>query len=266
MLSYLNDPAIKAKYLRRARAHYKADEIVQGRYWQNGKGCNIGCVTHCNDGAHAAWAKEIGPEWLARLGDTLFEGLPLDRAKEFVVEFHRAIPVGVDLEPVRWKFALVLLRENRERVLSLKEINDELRKQVVAAIDGVIRVNESAIVTGKWDESSRSAARSAARSAWSAAGTLAGVVVTLAGVDSAASAALSAAICAVMASRFTLAGVLLVVDMVISFSVRAFVIAFMVGVCVAGVCFAVVVGASTCAHKMTFWRPLLPLAPLLSTY
>jgi hypothetical protein len=169
MLSYLNDPAIKAKYLRRARAHYKADEIVQGRYWQNGKGCNIGCVTHCNDGAHAAWAKEIGPEWLARLGDTLFEGLPLDRAKEFVVEFHRAIPVGVDLEPVRWKFALVLLRENRERVLSLKEINDELRKQVVAAIDGVIRVNESAIVTGKWDESSRSAARSAARSAWSAA-------------------------------------------------------------------------------------------------
>lgn len=39
LLSYHGDKAVKAKYLRRVRAHEKADEIVKGTYWQNGKGC-----------------------------------------------------------------------------------------------------------------------------------------------------------------------------------------------------------------------------------
>src|ERR1700692_2355687 len=68
MLSFLGDKKLKSKYLTRVRAHAKADEIVKGQYWENGKGCNIGCAVHTSDNPHATWAKEIGPEWLARLG------------------------------------------------------------------------------------------------------------------------------------------------------------------------------------------------------
>lgn len=44
LLVFHGKPAVKAKYLKRVRAHAKADEIVSGRYWENGKGCAVGCT------------------------------------------------------------------------------------------------------------------------------------------------------------------------------------------------------------------------------
>ena len=164
MLSYHNDEAVKAKYLARVQAHAAADEIIQGDGWVNGKGCTVGCTLHDYD--HSRYPIELGlPEWLARLEDTIFEGLPNAVAKEFPAKFLEAIPVGVDLEPVKWRLALVLLAENAERVKGL-EITDELKKQVLDAIEQVAEVNRKAIEYGEWNES---AAESAARSAWSAA-------------------------------------------------------------------------------------------------
>jgi hypothetical protein len=76
---------------------------------------------------------------------------------------------GVDLEPVKWKISVFILSENIERVLTL-DISDDLKKQVVDSIRGILSLHETAIKTGVWDaESAWSAAESAAESAaWSA--------------------------------------------------------------------------------------------------
>jgi hypothetical protein len=39
--AFHGDPAIKATYLARVHAHAAADEIVQGKYWEGGKGCAV---------------------------------------------------------------------------------------------------------------------------------------------------------------------------------------------------------------------------------
>ena len=180
LISFHGDEAIKRKYLRRVEAHRKADELVQGTGWeQNGvtRGCAVGCIFDAYD--HSRGPVEIGaPEWLLRLADTIHEGLPRETAigkgpkTSWPRRFLDAIPVGVNLEPVRWKFALVLLGENAKRVREL-QIDEPLKQQVLDAIEKCRHVNQQAIETGSWDESAarsaESAARSAARSAESAA-------------------------------------------------------------------------------------------------
>lgn len=42
MKAFHGKKSIKAKYLSRVRAHAKADEIIKGTYWQEGKGCACG--------------------------------------------------------------------------------------------------------------------------------------------------------------------------------------------------------------------------------
>ncbi len=175
MLSFHNDPAIKEKYLARVAAHALADEIIKGRYWEQGKGCAVGCTIHSNN--HAAYETKLGlPEWLARLEDCLFEHLPNGVAKKFPRDFLHAIPVGVNLEAVKWRFCSFLLKENIQRVISLC-LDETCKEQVVLAIRSVLAVHEKALATGVWDESAawsaakstESAAKSAAWSAWSAA-------------------------------------------------------------------------------------------------
>jgi len=48
MKAYHNKKETKKFYLDRVKAHFKADEIVKGKYWQNGKGCAVGCTIHAN--------------------------------------------------------------------------------------------------------------------------------------------------------------------------------------------------------------------------
>src|SRR5690606_9836881 len=116
LLSFHNDPAIKEKYLNRLYLHYKADEIIQGTYWQNGKGCAVGCTVHSR--RHESYESELGVPWiLACLEDSIFEGLPNEKAKEFPIQFLEAIPVGVDLEPVWRKFMIWLLIDENEGVI-----------------------------------------------------------------------------------------------------------------------------------------------------
>jgi len=164
MLSFHSDPAVKEKYVTRLKAHAKADELIKGKYWENGKGCAVGCTIHSSD--HAAYQTELGiPEWLAKLEDAIFEGLDNGAAKTFAVDFLIAIPVGIDLEPVKWKFCAFVLKENIERVLSL-DIDEKLKQQVIGAIKNCLALHEDAIRTGQWNESAaRSAAESAAQSA-----------------------------------------------------------------------------------------------------
>jgi hypothetical protein len=103
MLTFHGDPKIKEFYVNRVSAHYDADEIVKGKYWENGKGCAVGCTIHGNN--HFAYETELGiPIMIARLQDRIFEGLPNKLSKEFPLNFITAVPVGVDLSRVGWKF------------------------------------------------------------------------------------------------------------------------------------------------------------------
>mgnify|MGYP001571885058 FL=1 len=173
LISYKNDEKLKSSFLAEIVKHRKADQIEQGTYGrQNGtwKGCAVACSvrslailkgeelkTDYND--HKRYETDLGiPEWLARLEDTIFEGLMEKEAKLWPEQFAKAIPVGVNLEPVKWKFSSFLLKENIDRVLSLK-IDDTLKKQVVDAIRGVLAVHENALRTGKWDEDAAWSAR-----------------------------------------------------------------------------------------------------------
>ena len=108
MEAFHNDPKVKKKYLARVTAHQKADEIVKGYYWEKGKGCAVGCTIHSGD--HKAYETELGiPEWLAKLEDRIFEGLPLKRAKQWPKEFLEAINIGSDLNKIKISFLIVVV-------------------------------------------------------------------------------------------------------------------------------------------------------------
>lgn len=112
MKAFHNDPLIRKKYLARIRAHAKADEFVKGKYWENGKGCAVGCTIHDSD--HARYETELGlPEWLARVEDTIFEGLPNDKAKAWPVQFLEAANLGADLNQIKAPFMIYVLEQAR---------------------------------------------------------------------------------------------------------------------------------------------------------
>jgi hypothetical protein len=129
--AFHNDPSIKEKYLERVLAHRAADEIMQGVYWENGKGCAVGCTIHGDN--HAAYEVELGiPRILARLEDRIFEGLSLEDAKEWPEKFLRAIPVGKDLSLVWPKFAVWLLVDEIDGVIKFAKTDQQ--KEVIARV------------------------------------------------------------------------------------------------------------------------------------
>lgn len=108
MLAYHNKPEIKEALLAQLKAHRLADEIIKGVYWENGKGCAVGCTVH--SGYHTEYETKLGiPIMLARLEDVIFEGLPNEVAKLWPERFAEAINVGADLSLVGWEFQYWLL-------------------------------------------------------------------------------------------------------------------------------------------------------------
>jgi hypothetical protein len=187
-ITFQNDTKLKEYMVEETIAHRKADRLIKGTYADDDsdsfKGCAVGCAieslnkklgTDYSHSNHSVLADNgLYPEWLARLEDTLFEGLPTAESQTWPERFTKAIPVGVSfesLEKVKWQFSAYLMKENIERVLTL-DIDATIKEQVLTAIRGVLALHENAITTGQWDESAaESAARSAesaARSAWSA--------------------------------------------------------------------------------------------------
>src|ERR1043165_3004553 len=128
MLSYHNDPNIKALYTERFAQHRAADEVIQGQGFDKGRGCFIGCTLNAYD--HSRFPIELGwPEWLARPADAIFEGIPKSEAPQFGTELLETVPIGVDLEPVRARFLLTIQRRNLLRLAN----NDEPYAQKVRA-------------------------------------------------------------------------------------------------------------------------------------
>jgi hypothetical protein len=150
---------LKDGTLTQVRLHREADEIVKGRYFSEGKGCAVGCMTHNPEGGHDEYPTRWGlPEWLAFLEDRIFESLPIEKAKLWPERFIAAIPVGADFDGLADRLAI---RRLKEECLSLSgKWPESIRAQVVGAIEQTIAALES----GKEDDLAESA-----RSAWSAA-------------------------------------------------------------------------------------------------
>ena len=169
LIAYHNDKAVKKKYLDRVRAHRKADKVVQGYgYWQDGKGCAVGCTIEGSD--HKRYETELGiPEWLARVEDTLFEGMSKKEARLWPEKFLKAIRPGADLSKAEAPFVIFILKGLHKNYDTKKY--PDIKKSIDTCIalykkgDLAPSAAWSAAESAAW-----SAAESAARSAaWSAA-------------------------------------------------------------------------------------------------
>ena len=168
MLAFHCDPKIKRKYLARVLAHAKADEIIRGKYWEDGKGCAVGCTIHSPN--HDAYETELGiPIALARLEDTLFEGQSNGKAKTFPARFLAAINPGADLSRVHWQFLHWLLTEElaaRDHPLvaaAIKQCAD-----VLVPLTKGMPVDRSARASARAAAAESAARASAESAAWAA--------------------------------------------------------------------------------------------------
>ena len=128
LLAFHNKEEIKEEYLARVGAHQKADEIIKGKYWENGHGCAVGCTIHSS--SHGSYEIELGiPRGIAHLEDGIFEGLPSNEAKLFPAKFLNAIKVGADLSQVADKFLHWLLVDAEDGIIKYAK-TDEQKKAI----------------------------------------------------------------------------------------------------------------------------------------
>ena len=140
MEAFHNDPSIKEEYITRLNEHYQADEIIQGKYWENGKGCAVGCTIHSY--IHNKYESELGiPEDIAHLQDIIFEGLPNKLAKQFPLEFLSSINVGADLKNVKNLFMIWVLTDSKYGVIKyadnkkiVQDISDAFSRDMVTPV------------------------------------------------------------------------------------------------------------------------------------
>lgn len=159
MLSYKNDPHLKAKAVKRAKFHRDQDLLIAGTYGEFGggnfRGCSVGCDAYDitgnvgNYGPHRVTADYYGlPLWLERLRDTLFEGLPAPDRYDFHLQYKEAIPVGVDLNHVHHQLAIRRL----DRLIALLEgISTLDTRSEVAALLLAKRAHEGVLVGAPCD-------------------------------------------------------------------------------------------------------------------
>jgi hypothetical protein len=129
MKAYHGELSIKKKYLARVRAHRKADQLLQGfGYWQDGKGCAVGCTIHGRD--HSAYETELGiPRMVARLEDGIFEGLPKSEVQLWPERFLDGIVPGQDLAQVGDRFLHWLIADPQDGVIRFAK-TDAQRKAI----------------------------------------------------------------------------------------------------------------------------------------
>ena len=111
--------------------HVAANRVVQGQYWENNKGCFIGCLNHSDDPLGAE-AKYGIPIMVQRIAESIFENLPADEAKSFFTALPDAIHSdGMDLSRVSWQFLATELRLLPEQSNDIQAVIDP----VIAGMD-----------------------------------------------------------------------------------------------------------------------------------
>jgi len=193
LVAYHGNPALKASVLAEMAEHRAADALVKGVYWEDGRGCAVGCLTNDPAGGHAQYPVRWGiPEKLAWLEDAIFEKLPNGLAQVWPERFLVAIPAGSDLSGVyaAWSVALMLdpERGNITRCAGFPEAEAAVRlvgtlwqeanpsesdaefaeSAAESAVDSAVeRASRSEVDSEMW-LTSWSVARAARSAAWSA--------------------------------------------------------------------------------------------------
>ena len=131
LLAFHNDEAIKKKYVDRVKNHMKLDNIIQGSGWNGTKGCAIGCTFERYDSSLAP--SEIGmPEWMAKLEDTIHEGLTVEESKLWPLRVLESIKPGVDLNSIQPEMMIFILQS------TLDTFDHEKTPDVKKAVETVI--------------------------------------------------------------------------------------------------------------------------------
>ena len=156
LLSYHNDFKIKEKYQAKFQAHRDADEVTQG----SRKGCFVGCTLNSYD--HNRFPDELGwPVWLGHLAEVIFEGLLKSECAQFGTDLLKAVPVGVDLEPIQHVIAIKRLENITDNCKDYEDIEG-----LKSAIQLIIECHHLTLKCKPCDwDAAESAARSAAESA-----------------------------------------------------------------------------------------------------
>ena len=159
MLAYLNDPSLKTFVLDQLAMHREADKLIKGTYWDNGKGCAVGCTIEAvrlhngnakkklDHTSHELYETELGiPSILARLEDKFFEALPNGESQAWPERFMTAIMPGADLAMIWPQFAFWLLTEevpprtkDKRSLASLAEVGALYREWIDGAKPGTER-------------------------------------------------------------------------------------------------------------------------------
>lgn len=168
---------LKEEFIKELEWHYEQDNFVKGDYFENGKGCAVGCSLESISRKknieikfydHSKYPELLGiPQWLAYVEDAIFEGLEDSLSKEWPLRFSRAIKTGADLEKVKAPFLIFTLESNLER------LKDDKFKEQRNAVQRCIKLwqrNDLYSIDWRIERlAAKSAAESAACSAdWSA--------------------------------------------------------------------------------------------------
>lgn len=170
MIAWYGEQKLKDAALERLREHRRLDQLAQRVYFESGRGCHLGCLTHRNEDAQEATERMFSIEqrvayWL----EAVFEGLPQEDCAAWVIESTEAIPVGADLSLCHHELAAWLLGPEGPQA---EGVSHELVRDAVQQVRAlhVRAAAGDAIADDEWSAAARSAwsARSAARSAESA--------------------------------------------------------------------------------------------------
>lgn len=179
MKAYLDDPNLKDFVLSQLDQHRQLDKIIKGQYWQEGRGCAVGCTLQAVAARNGKWKKgidhadhrlyvsELGiPEHLARLQDAIFEGLPEPDYLEWPKQFAEAINPGADLSGVWPKFVVALLTDPSGPVWP--QVQDQKWHQQLAAIEKVACLYRNGMPDPEAAGAAGAAAGAARAAAWAA--------------------------------------------------------------------------------------------------
>jgi ribosomal protein L12E/L44/L45/RPP1/RPP2 len=175
----------KKEFVKELKTHQKADNFIRGTFFNEdtGKGCAVGCslksISRLKNikmslSDHSRYPALLGiPEWIARLEDSIFEGMSEDMAKSWPVDFASAIKTGADLDKARIPFLLVVLKSSLKSLDSL-EYDEEKLTEVKKSVDqsrAAVKQMVKALKSGNSEEivKARDAAASATAAANSAA-------------------------------------------------------------------------------------------------
>lgn len=163
----------RQEFLDQSRAHYAADMLLKGTFGTEKtgtfRGCSVGChLHHINpehraSGKHAAVANYYGyPEWLARLQDSIFEGLPDDECNRWhlqLAETLYTLPDDYDWQAAMHRVLVAILRVALQHAGKAAPV-------VQTVIDLHERAARGETVTDKeWQKAERAAALTAERAA-----------------------------------------------------------------------------------------------------